>query len=290
MFLRLLTIVISLFCLTGSSLTIDEVQTKLENIYGTPQESDTRSLGKGLDYTQLRYDDFQGKPQVISLLVWRQNDTDLQITPAGRTGKPLATVATYLAEKKGIAAINGGFFRINGDGAHVGLLKIDGKELQGADLKPETGVICMRDGKVEAILRRKEVTPAEWQNLLGSIQMLVEKGKVLPQSDKSRNPRTVAALTSDKTLLLAVFDGRHQESSGVTLTQAAEFLCCLDAQAGLNLDGGGSSTMVFADETGIQVANYPSDNQKFDHNGSRAVTSALVLLSKNPTSNQSILP
>ncbi|SFX96171.1 phosphodiester glycosidase family protein [Streptomyces atratus] len=59
-----------------------------------------------------------------------------------------------------------------------------------------------------------------------------------------RQPRTVAAVKADGTLLLAVFDGRSPASAGVTLREAAEILRSLGARDAINLDGGGSSTMV----------------------------------------------
>lgn len=59
-----------------------------------------------------------------------------------------------------------------------------------------------------------------------------------------RQPRTVAAVKADGTLLLTVFDGRSPASAGVTLREAAEVLRSLGARDAINLDGGGSTTMV----------------------------------------------
>ncbi|WP_405717441.1 phosphodiester glycosidase family protein [Streptomyces sp. NBC_00046] len=59
-----------------------------------------------------------------------------------------------------------------------------------------------------------------------------------------RQPRTVVGTKADGTLILAVFDGRGPDSAGVTLREAAALLRDLGAVDALNLDGGGSSTMV----------------------------------------------
>jgi exopolysaccharide biosynthesis protein len=56
-----------------------------------------------------------------------------------------------------------------------------------------------------------------------------------------------------------------------------KWLSCVDA---LNLDGGGSSTMVIRGQPNNGVVNYPSDNKKFDHEGEREVANALVVLEK----------
>lgn len=70
-----------------------------------------------------------------------------------------------------------------------------------------------------------------------------------------RQPRTVAGIKEDGSLLLAVFDGRTSASAGVTLREVAMLLRELGAVDAMNLDGGGSSTMVVRD----RLFNRPSD-------------------------------
>ena len=65
--------------------------------------------------------------------------------------------------------------------------------------------------------------------------------------------------------LLVVSDGRSGESEGLTLYELAEFLQSLGARTAYNLDGGGSSTMVFLG----QVVNRPVGGRG---SGQRAVT------------------
>jgi exopolysaccharide biosynthesis protein len=50
------------------------------------------------------------------------------------------------------------------------------------------------------------------------------------------------------------------------------WLGCTEA---INLDGGGSSTMYIKDNG---VVNYPSDNNRHDHEGQRPVSNAILLL------------
>lgn len=60
-----------------------------------------------------------------------------------------------------------------------------------------------------------------------------------------REPRTVAGIRADGTLLLVTFDGRDPGNSvGVTMTEASRSLLRLGATEAVNLDGGGSTTMV----------------------------------------------
>jgi hypothetical protein len=71
-----------------------------------------------------------------------------------------------------------------------------------------------------------------------------------------RQPRTLAGVRSDGTLLLVTVDGRRPGwSVGMTLPEAARLMRSLGARDALNLDGGGSSTMTVRGE----VVNRPSD-------------------------------
>jgi len=71
----------------------------------------------------------------------------------------------------------------------------------------------------------------------------------------SRNPRTGAGVTANGKILMVVVDGRQPKwSVGVSLPKFAAILRNLGAISALNLDGGGSSTMVVKGE----VVNRPS--------------------------------
>ena len=87
----------------------------------------------------------------------------------------------------------------------------------------------------------------------------------------ARNPRTAVARTATGKILFVTVDGRQPGYSvGMTFPQLARFLKWrLGAVWALNLDGGGSTTMVVQD----RVVNRPSDPA-----GERPVTSALLVL------------
>ncbi|MEL7039510.1 MAG: phosphodiester glycosidase family protein [Cyanobacteria bacterium J06592_8] len=75
------------------------------------------------------------------------------------------------------------------------------------------------------------------------------------------NPRTTVGLSEDEQYLyLVTIDGRQPGvSEGATLFQTGEWLVRFGAYQGLNLDGGGSTTMVREDEFGnALVLNIPS--------------------------------
>ncbi|MDZ7267009.1 MAG: phosphodiester glycosidase family protein [candidate division KSB1 bacterium] len=82
-----------------------------------------------------------------------------------------------------------------------------------------------------------------------------------------RHPRTAVGYTADGRLLLMVVDGRQVASRGASLTELAQFMLALGAVEAVNLDGGGSSTLV----VGQTLINRPSDGVP------REVASAFVL-------------
>jgi hypothetical protein len=91
---------------------------------------------------------------------------------------------------------------------------------------------------------------------------------ILANTDR-RHPRTAVGISRDaKTLYLVVVDGRQANSVGMTLNELADFLLQLGVHDALNLDGGGSSTMVVKG----RVVNSPSDPT-----GERPVSNALLV-------------
>lgn len=109
--------------------------------------------------------------------------------------------------------------------------------------------------------------------------LLVEAGKNLGSTARvepaKRHPRTAAGVSADgRTLVLVVIDGRQKDwSVGMTLPELADLLIQRGCTAGVNLDGGGSTTMVYTPLGGeMKVMNRPSDGRP------RAVANALAVV------------
>lgn len=62
------------------------------------------------------------------------------------------------------------------------------------------------------------------------------------------HPRTAAGIDKDGNLLLMVVDGRQRNSRGVSLAELAGLMKAIGAVKAVNLDGGGSSTLVVKNE------------------------------------------
>lgn len=92
------------------------------------------------------------------------------------------------------------------------------------------------------------------------------------------NPRTAFGISSDqKTVYLAVVDGRSGSSNGMTMSELGAFMKAVGAQNAVNLDGGGSSTFVAKNpQSGAQeLINTPSDGAQRKVAAALAVTSSV---------------
>lgn len=86
---------------------------------------------------------------------------------------------------------------------------------------------------------------------------------------QNRHPRTFVAVSQDReTIWLGTVDGRQTSSVGMNFPEMAAFLLELGAWDAVNLDGGGSTTMV----VGQEIVNSPSDAT-----GQRAVSNILFI-------------
>ena len=115
---------------------------------------------------------------------------------------------------------------------------------------------------------------------------LIENGEIpetFTHNISGRNPRTALGIDEDEeTLYLITVDGRQTSSIGMTQTELADFLKNLKIYNAINLDGGGSTTMVAQNFSSSEVTtiNKPS-------NGSlRSVLNGVGVFSTAPQSNK----
>ena len=106
--------------------------------------------------------------------------------------------------------------------------------------------------------------PSRIYQAISGERMLVLKGESVPGLDNStRNPRTAIGTNQNgRYLILVVVDGRQPfYSDGATFVELANLLIEHGAYVGMNMDGGGSSTMVIVGSDGKSlILNSPIDN------------------------------
>lgn len=121
---------------------------------------------------------------------------------------------------------------------------------------------------------------------VSGLPRLIEKGNVVPDLDKAgvpagRNPRTAIGIKEGKVIMLTV-DGRKKGfSDGMSLTELAEYMLSLGIEDALNLDGGGSTTMIARKQGyyGPRIVNLPSDGYE------RPIANSVQIISDAPLSN-----
>ncbi len=96
--------------------------------------------------------------------------------------------------------------------------------------------------------------------LTGS-KLLIDDGVVQVVDDSEMHPRTAVGIVRDTNeVLLLTVDGRSDDSRGYTMVELARMMQDLGADEALNLDGGGSTTMVGGKRGVLKVLNDPSDS------------------------------
>lgn len=100
---------------------------------------------------------------------------------------------------------------------------------------------------------------------IGGNHRLVTDGQPRDFGDESSHARSGIGLSEDgKTMFLVSMDGKVSHARGMTLTEFAQFMLEIGSHQALNIDGGGSSTLVVR-EPGTNertVVNSPSDGEE----------------------------
>lgn len=152
----------------------------------------------------------------------------------------------YGARQSGYVIRNGVVYRSQGSNGEDMVISKDGS----------LSFISESDTTTDSLLQKQA-----WQ-VLSFGPVLVENGQVaVSENDEvgmamASNPRTAIGTVAKNHYFFVVSDGRTSESAGLSLYELANFMKSLGATNVYNLDGGGSSTMVFQGE----VVNNPTTN------------------------------
>ncbi|MEE3437439.1 MAG: phosphodiester glycosidase family protein [Lachnospiraceae bacterium] len=170
----------------------------------------------------------------------------------GLYGKNVTESTSDMAEdNNAILAINGDYYGAQ----EKGYVLRNGVLYRSTAAKNQEDLVIYADGSFQ-IINESEVTAEE---LLadGAVQILsfgpalVTDGEIAVSTTeevgqaKSSNPRTAIGVIDELHYIFVVSDGRTDESEGLSLYELASFMESLGAETAYNLDGGGSSTMVF---------------------------------------------
>ena len=176
-----------------------------------------------------------------------RNITDTTSDMAEENNAVLAINGDYYgARQSGYVIRNGVVYRSQGSSGEDMVISKDGS----------LSFISESDTTTDSLMQKQA-----WQ-VLSFGPVLVENGQVaVSENDEvgmamASNPRTAIGTVAKNHYLFVVSDGRTSESAGLSLYELANFMKSLGATNVYNLDGGGSSTMVFQGE----VVNNPTTN------------------------------
>ncbi|MCR5293979.1 MAG: phosphodiester glycosidase family protein [Lachnospiraceae bacterium] len=211
-------------------------------------------------------DSYQDENISVSLTEYRVNDTTVYVADVvlssaeylktalaqGLYGRNVTESTSAMAESSNaILAINGDYYGAR----QKGYVLKNGVLYRSTASKNQEDLVIYADGSFE-IINESEIS-AEELLANGAVQILsfgpalVTDGSISVSTDeevgqaKSSNPRTAIGVIDDLHYLFVVSDGRTDESEGLSLYELASFMESLGAKTAYNLDGGGSSTMVF---------------------------------------------
>ena len=192
-------------------------------------------------------------------------------------------------------AIVGGFFT-RPDGVPLGEVRTRGVARRHVAFSPPWHAerTCLHvAGGVAQIVARGDLPPAPRGDLLQAGPLLVRAGaptysrRADPEGFSAgahqfdsditavRHPRAALGL-SERTILAVVCDGRSRHDAGLTLEELAALMAGLGCETAMNLDGGGSTTLV----AGGRLRNRPRAAENVPEVGGRPVSTAITFLSR----------
>ena len=211
---------------------------------------------------------YQDENITITLTQYREYDTSIYVADITLSSPEYLQTALAqnaygrnVTEKTSEMAVeNGAILAINGDyygSQESGYVLRNGVLYRDIAERGQEDLVIYEDGSFE-IITEDEVTAQELLDR-GAVQILSFGPALVTDSEvsvtageevgkaKSSNPRTAIGVIDDLHYVFVVSDGRTDESEGLSLYQLAEFMSELGAETAYNLDGGGSSSMVFND-------------------------------------------
>jgi len=200
-----------------------------------------------------------------------------------RTTDLLGQLATH---EQVVGGVNGDFFAL-ASGRPIGLLVVHGRMLSPPVHEAALAFDSSGAPRIAVFTTAgASLSPFFPEEAVGGRPILTRDSIVTVAVDTTgqrsfsvgRNPRTAAGVArGGRRLILAVIDGRQKPySDGMSLRETANLMLALGARDAINLDGGGSSTLVYADPDSsgrLRIANHVSDKQ-----GERAVGDALAVV------------
>ena len=170
--------------------------------------------------------------------------------------------STIANDNNAILAINGDYYGVR----EKGYVIRNGIIYRNVSCSDQQDLVIYNDGSFEIVneddISAEKLLEKGAKEVFSFGPGLVDEGKIIVSENKevgkamASNPRTAIGMIDNNHYVLVVSDGRTSESKGLSLYKLASFLQSMGVVKAYNLDGGGSSTMVFNGK----VVNNPTTN------------------------------
>ena len=142
---------------------------------------------------------------------------------------------------------------------NIGLVISEGVPASVSGKKSVPAFIVRKNGQAGMIDYKPGSKIDDIRLALSGFRFVLRNGEVVPNKSKALHPRTFYGLSGDKRYLyLLVVDGRQKDfSEGFTEFEGGEFLKYLGAADGINMDGGGSTTLATCRNGKVKIVNTP---------------------------------
>ena len=277
---------------------------RLDGLIGWCSKSYLVSLGNGRPIsirqslypgvTYLRKDITVPRANVVHVMAIDLQTAKLEflVTPSPNTSNVLCSRVTskFLEEFKLQVAINGGYYSYVDNTVDAATYCPNGGiPVRVTDYAASRGKIYSPQRTAQPTINIRSRNQVNINKMDGNIfnaisgdRIVVDKGVLVKNlAANAASPRTAVGLSKNaRWLTLMVVDGRQPgHSEGVTFPELAELLISYGVHTGVNMDGGGSSTMVIKGFDGkARVLNSPVDMGKPGRE--RSVANHLGLLVK----------
>jgi exopolysaccharide biosynthesis protein len=248
-------ILISVSCLSYVDSTTDTVRafSAVETV-----KPEWQSLANGVDY-------LHGKINSPRMEFWAAridlNAPDVSIVINSDAG----TVSDFVRSNNLIMGINASPFDENRK--NMGLV-VSGGSMINNPVSRYDALVFYKNGqaiKAEIVSQADFILTANINNAVGGYHRILDSANPAPRTFREgtvsaqRHPRSAAGISHNGSMLyLLVIDGRRSGSTGATELETALLLHALGSTEGINLDGGGSSTLAIRYRDGtVRAVNTP---------------------------------
>jgi exopolysaccharide biosynthesis protein len=241
-------------------------------------------IAPGVKQVTINYLDYSNNPMRLFIVEADLNTPNITIkagTPNNKTAFSKQTVADIARTQdtvgnRVLVAINGDFFNAT-TGEPQSILYKNGVAVRPfyklCTLCTFLSVDNQGNPTIGSLGRAAQIDTTKIRDAIGGYHWLVTDGVKISQGDPSIDPRTAVGVTSNKIVYLVVIDGRKTDySNGMSFSQLSDVFMALGVKDAINMDGGGSTTLVVKEGTAWTVKNRPSDGVE------RAVGDAVTIV------------